>query len=187
MQKLDLNNFFIQNEKNESFKLLQENDGKQSNQNNSLPPNAQKLFVRKEKKGRGGKTVTIVEGYQGNPQTLEQLCKKVKQQCGVGGSVSQKRFIMSAEKDVYKIKLLYSGLRNAMSVIVRKEGFFALYKGLVPTLVGIAPYAALNFATYDLVKMHYYRRGAASHNGPGKGGSAPLKEDPLVNLVLGGS
>ena len=59
-----------------------------------------------------------------------------------------------------------------MSVIVRKEGFFALYKGLVPTLVGIAPYAALNFATYDLVKMHYYRRGAASHNGPGKGGSA---------------
>ena len=73
----------------------------------------------------------------------------------------------------------YSGLRNAMSVIVRKEGFFALYKGLAPTLVGIAPYAALNFATYDLVKMHYYRRGAASCNGPGK-------EDPLVNLVLGG-
>ncbi|MDB3868838.1 translation initiation factor [Bacteroidia bacterium] len=113
MQKLDLNNFFIQNEKNESFKLLQENDGKQSNQNNSLPPNAQKLFVRKEKKGRGGKTVTIVEGYQGNPQTLEQLCKKVKQQCGVGGSVSQKRFIIQGDKAEHVVKILIKEGYNA--------------------------------------------------------------------------
>jgi translation initiation factor 1 len=108
-----LNNFFIQNEKNESFKLLQENDGKQSNQNNSLPPNAQKLFVRKEKKGRGGKTVTIVEGYQGNPQTLEQLCKKVKQQCGVGGSVSQKRFIIQGDKAEHVVKILIKEGYNA--------------------------------------------------------------------------
>jgi translation initiation factor 1 len=106
MQKLDLNNFFIRNEQEEGFKVLQENNQKNSENITSLPTNAQRLFVRKEKKGRGGKTVTIVEGYQGNPQTLEQLCKKVKQQCGVGGSVNQKTFIIQGDKADQVIKIL---------------------------------------------------------------------------------
>ena len=106
MQKLDLNNFFIRNEQEEGFKVLQENNQKNSENITSLPTNAQRLFVRKEKKGRGGKTVTIVEGYQGNPQTLEQLCKKVKQQCGVGGSVHQKTFIIQGDKADQVIKIL---------------------------------------------------------------------------------
>ena len=106
MQKLDLNNFFIRNEQEEGFKVLQENNQKNSENITSLPTNAQRLFVRKEKKGRGAKTVTIVEGYQGNPQTLEQLCKKVKQQCGVGGSVNQKTFIIQGDKADQVIKIL---------------------------------------------------------------------------------
>ena len=106
MQKLDLNNFFIRNEQEEGFKVLQENNQKNSENITSLPTNAQRLFVRKEKKGRGGKTVTIVEGYQGNPQTLEQLCKKVKQQCGVGGSVQNKTFIIQGDKADQVVKIL---------------------------------------------------------------------------------
>ncbi|MDG1756820.1 MAG: translation initiation factor [Bacteroidia bacterium] len=106
MQKLDLNNFFIRNEQEEGFKVLQENNQKNSENITSLPTNAQRLFVRKEKKGRGGKTVTIVEGYQGNPQTLEQLCKKVKQQCGVGGSVQNKTFIIQGDKANQVVKIL---------------------------------------------------------------------------------
>ena len=47
-------------------------------------------------------------------------------------------------------------MTNAFTTIVRTEGVVALYKGLLPTLVGIAPYAALNFATYDLLKQHIY-------------------------------
>ena len=106
MQKLDLNNFFIRNEQEEGFKVLQENNQKNSENITSLPTNAQRLSVRKEKKGRGGKTVTIVEGYQGNPQTLEQLCKKVKQQCGVGGSVQNKTFIIQGDKADQVVKIL---------------------------------------------------------------------------------
>ena len=113
MQKLDLNNFFIRNEQEEGFKVLQENNQKNSENITSLPTNAQMLFVRKEKKGRGGKTVTIVEGYQGNPQTLEQLCKKVKQQCGVGGSVNQKTFIIQGDKADQVIKILIKEGYNA--------------------------------------------------------------------------
>ncbi len=106
MQKLDLNNFFIRNEQEEGFKVLQENNQKNSENITSLPTNAQRLSVRKEKKGRGGKTVTIVEGYQGNPQTLVQLCKKVKQQCGVGGSVQNKTFIIQGDKADQVVKIL---------------------------------------------------------------------------------
>ncbi|MEK9600205.1 MAG: translation initiation factor [Bacteroidota bacterium] len=114
MQKLDLSNFFIQNKKDEGFKLLQEDDNSQSTENISLPKNAQKLFVRKEKKGRGGKTVTVVEGYQGNPMVLEKLCKKVKQQCGVGGSVQNKTFIIQGDKANQVVKILIKEGYNAM-------------------------------------------------------------------------
>lgn len=113
MQKLDLSNFFIQNKKDEGFKLLQEDDNSQSTENISPPKNAQKLFVRKEKKGRGGKTVTVVEGYQGNPMVLEKLCKKVKQQCGVGGSVQNKTFIIQGDKANQVVKILIKEGYNA--------------------------------------------------------------------------
>lgn len=113
MQKLDLSNFFIQDKKDEGFRLLQEDDNSQSTENISLPKNAQKLFVRKEKKGRGGKTVTVVEGYQGNPMVLEKLCKKVKQQCGVGGSVQNKTFIIQGDKADQVVKILIKEGYNA--------------------------------------------------------------------------
>lgn len=45
---------------------------------------------------------------------------------------------------------------HAVTVMVRTEGLISLYKGLLPTLIGIAPYAALNFATYDLLKKWLY-------------------------------
>eukprot|EP00798_Chlamydomonas_sp_ICE-L_P016047 gene16047-22183_t len=50
----------------------------------------------------------------------------------------------------------YKGSIDAISTMVRTEGIMSLYKGLVPTLVGVAPYAALNFATYDLTKKWLY-------------------------------
>jgi solute carrier family 25 phosphate transporter 23/24/25/41 len=46
----------------------------------------------------------------------------------------------------------------ALFGIARTEGLGALYKGLAPTLVGIAPYAALNFASYDALKQLVYGR-----------------------------
>ena len=54
----------------------------------------------------------------------------------------------------------FAGLGNALVTVVRTEGVRALYKGLAPTLVGIAPYAAINFASYDLLKRRYYDDGS---------------------------
>ncbi|KAG2502088.1 hypothetical protein HYH03_000580 [Edaphochlamys debaryana] len=67
----------------------------------------------------------------------------------------------------------YKGAVDAAVSMVRHEGFMSLYKGLVPTLIGIAPYAALNFATYDLIKKWLYH------------GERP--QSAMANLFVGGA
>jgi translation initiation factor 1 len=41
-----------------------------------------------EKKGRGGKTVTVVYGLPQNEAFVRDLCGELKRACGTGGAVS---------------------------------------------------------------------------------------------------
>ncbi|TVQ12082.1 MAG: translation initiation factor [Leptolyngbya sp. DLM2.Bin27] len=50
------------------------------------PPNQQTVRVQVSRKGRGGKTVTIVNGFQHSPDALTALAKQLKAQCGTGGT-----------------------------------------------------------------------------------------------------
>lgn len=43
--------------------------------------------VALDRKGRGGKSVTVVSGLRHDPATLEALLKRLKQQCGAGGAL----------------------------------------------------------------------------------------------------
>jgi translation initiation factor 1 len=43
--------------------------------------------LRMEKKGRGGKTVTVVFGLPRNDAFLKDLCGELKRACGTGGAV----------------------------------------------------------------------------------------------------
>lgn len=52
-----------------------------------LPPNQQNLRVQASRKGRKGKTVTVITGFQVKPETLAGLLKQLKNQCGSGGTV----------------------------------------------------------------------------------------------------
>lgn len=52
-----------------------------------LPPNQQHLRVQASRKGRGGKTVTVITGFQTKPETLTALLKTLKAQCGAGGTL----------------------------------------------------------------------------------------------------
>lgn len=45
--------------------------------------------IRRETKGRGGKAVTVITGLAGDPDTIKDLAKTIKQHCGVGGAVKQ--------------------------------------------------------------------------------------------------
>jgi translation initiation factor 1 len=52
-----------------------------------LPPNQHKLKIEVSRKGKGGKTVTIVSGFQVSSETLTSLTKTLKNQCGTGGAI----------------------------------------------------------------------------------------------------
>ena len=41
-----------------------------------------------EKKGRGGKTVTVVDGLPDNAAFLKELSQELKRLCGTGGAVA---------------------------------------------------------------------------------------------------
>ena len=43
--------------------------------------------LRVEKKGRGGKTVSVVDGLPNNATFLKELCLELKRACGTGGVV----------------------------------------------------------------------------------------------------
>lgn len=51
------------------------------------PPHQQNLRVQASRKGRKGKTVTVISGFQHAPDTLNALAKQLKAQCGSGGTV----------------------------------------------------------------------------------------------------
>jgi translation initiation factor 1 len=42
-----------------------------------------------EKKGRSGKSVTVVYGLPSNDAFLRELCQELKRACGTGGAVSE--------------------------------------------------------------------------------------------------
>lgn len=54
-----------------------------------LPASQQNLRVQASRKGRKGKTVTVISGFQAKPETLAALVKQLKTQCGTGGTVKE--------------------------------------------------------------------------------------------------
>lgn len=63
----------------------------------TLSVSKQKLRVSIEKKGRGGKTVTLVKGFVGKDEDLKALAKSLKTKCGVGGAVKDNEIVIQGD------------------------------------------------------------------------------------------
>jgi translation initiation factor 1 len=70
-----------------------------------LPPNQQNIRVEASSKGRKGKTVTIVRGFQSSPERLAELLKKLKTQCGAGGTIKDNEIEIQGD---HKQKIIQS-------------------------------------------------------------------------------
>jgi translation initiation factor 1 len=78
----------------------------------TLPAGQQKLRVKLETKHRGGKTVTLVNGFVGSDEDAETLGKQLKNQCGTGGAVKDGEIIVQGD---HREKVLQYLLKNGYS------------------------------------------------------------------------
>ena len=53
----------------------------------SLPPHEQTIYLHRDSKGRGGKTVTLVKKLLLSEEEMKELATTLKQVCGSGGTV----------------------------------------------------------------------------------------------------
>lgn len=82
----------------------------------TLPPSEQNLIVKIDRKGRGGKTATLVEGFVGAEEDLKSLAKQLKNKCGTGGSAKDGVILIQGEvRDKVMQELEKSGYRAKKS------------------------------------------------------------------------
>jgi len=83
------------------------------NNDETLLPGQQQLKVKLETRHRGGKAVTLVEGFIGKTDDLESLGKTLKTYCGTGGSVKDGEIIIQGDQREKVMQwLIKNGYKN---------------------------------------------------------------------------
>lgn len=83
----------------------------------TLDPRDQLLYVSIDRKQRGGKEVTLVEGFVGAEDDLKELGKYLKAKCGVGGTAKDGEIIVQG-----KFKDKVAQLLEEKGYKVKKKG-----------------------------------------------------------------
>jgi translation initiation factor 1 len=93
----DIGGFVFSTNDNENFSAFSDEGQK------TLATKEQYLEAHFSNKGRGGKTVTILTGFQGSETDLKALGKLLKTKCGVGGSTKDGEIIIQGN---YRDKIM---------------------------------------------------------------------------------
>ncbi|XP_041921137.1 solute carrier family 25 member 16 [Alosa pseudoharengus] len=81
----------------------------------------------------------------------------------------------------------YTGIANAFQTIYLKEGGFSgFYRGLTPTIIGMAPYAGFSFFTFGTLKSMGLAHAPELVGRPSLDNPDVLVLKPHVNLLCGG-
>lgn len=113
MSKKDKNRINIVYSTNPNFSY----ESEENKEAETLPKHQQKLYVSIDRKQRGGKEVTLIEGFAGSEDDLKDLGKILKSKCGVGGTVKDGEI------------LIQGNFRDKILEILQKEGYQTVRKG----------------------------------------------------------
>lgn len=83
----------------------------------TLAPNQQLLYVSIDRKQRGGKEVTLIEGFVGSDEDLKDLGKILKTKCGVGGTAKDNEIIIQG---AFRDKII--DLLNQLGYKTKRKG-----------------------------------------------------------------
>jgi len=72
-----------------------------------------------ETKHRGGKTASVVKGFIGRDQDLDEVAKKLKSFCGTGGAAKEGEIIIQGD---HREKILQWFLKNGYSNTKKSGG-----------------------------------------------------------------
>jgi translation initiation factor 1 len=73
--------------------------------------------IRREVKGRGGKTMTVASGFQLDGNSLQKLAGELKRRCGSGGSVKDGEILIQGDH------------RESVLAVLKQKGFVAKRSG----------------------------------------------------------